>query len=165
VLEFHDRSSDKRCLGVAVGFSVTAPNEAKDSSNQMILPMAGRAAYNGRPLRQDPVEHGFVVRLEDSLTDKSLSCVPRWHWRKTMNLNLPAEANEFVKELVAQGKYQNEEAAVVDGVRLLMGREKLRAEIQVGIDQLDRGESCDEETVFAEVDAVIDEVEASGRDE
>jgi putative addiction module CopG family antidote len=82
-----------------------------------------------------------------------------------MNLNLPAEANEFVKELVAQGKYQNEEAAVVDGVRLLMGREKLRAEIQVGIDQLDRGESCDEETVFAEVDAVIDEVEASGRDE
>lgn len=82
-----------------------------------------------------------------------------------MNLNLPAEANEFVKELVAQGKYQNEEAAVVDGVRLLMGREKLRAEIQVGIDQLDRGESCDEETVFAEVDAVLDEVEASGRDE
>lgn len=82
-----------------------------------------------------------------------------------MNLNLPAEANEFVKGLVAQGKYQNEEAVVVDGVRLLMGREKLRAEIQVGIDQLDCGESCDEETVFAEVDAVIDEVEASERDE
>ena len=82
-----------------------------------------------------------------------------------MNLNLPAEANEFVKGLVAQGKYQNEEAAVVDGIRLLMGREKLRADIQVGIDQLARGESCDEETVFAEVDAVIDEVEASGQDE
>ena len=78
-----------------------------------------------------------------------------------MNLNLPAESNEFVKGLVAQGKYQNEEAAVVDGIRLLMGREKLRAEIQVGINQLDRGESCDEETVFAEVEAVIDEVEAS----
>ena len=82
-----------------------------------------------------------------------------------MNLNLPAEANEFVKGLVAQGKYQNEEAAVVDGIRLLMGREKLRAEIQVGINQLDRGESCNEESVFTEVDAVIDEVEASGQDE
>ena len=82
-----------------------------------------------------------------------------------MNLNLPAEANEFVKGLVAQGRYQNEEAAVVDGIRLLMSREKLRADIQVGINQLDRGESCDEETVFAEVDAVIDEVEASGQDE
>jgi len=80
---------------------------------------------------------------------------------KIMKLNLPAEANEFVKELVAQGKYQSEEEAVVDGIRLLMGREKLRNEIQVGIEQLDRSEFCDEETVFAEVDAVIDEIEAS----
>ena len=78
-----------------------------------------------------------------------------------MNLNLPAEANAFVKGLVAQGKYQNEEAAVVDGIRLLMGREKLRNEIQLGIEQLDRGESSDGETTFAEVNAVIDEIEAS----
>ncbi len=78
-----------------------------------------------------------------------------------MNLNLPVEANDFVKGLVAQGKYQTEEAAVVDGIRLLMSREKLRSEMQVGIDQLDRGESCDEETVFSEVDAAINEVEAS----
>jgi len=80
---------------------------------------------------------------------------------KSMNLNLSAEANEFVRGLVAQGKYQNEEEAVVDGIRLLMGREKLRNEIQIGIEQLDRGEFCDEESVFAEVDAVIDEIEAS----
>ena len=81
-----------------------------------------------------------------------------------MNLNLPVEADEFVKGLVAQGKYQSEEAAVVDGIRLLMGREKLRDEIQIGIDQLDRGESCDQEKVFSEVDAAIDEVEASQQD-
>ena len=74
-----------------------------------------------------------------------------------MNLNLPVEANDFVQALIAQGRYQNEEEAVVDGVRLLMGREKLREEIRVGIDQLDRGQSSDEETVFAEVDAAIDE--------
>jgi antitoxin ParD1/3/4 len=84
---------------------------------------------------------------------------------KAMNVNLPMEANEFVKNLVAQGKYQNEEEAVVDGIRLLMGREKLRSEIQVGIEQLERSESCDEETVFEEVDAVIDEIEASGQSE
>ena len=42
-----------------------------------------------------------------------------------------------------------------------MGREKLRNAIQVGIEQLDRSEFCGEETVFAEVDAVIDEIEAS----
>jgi hypothetical protein len=31
----------------------------------------------------------------------------------------------------------------------------------VGIEQLERGESCDEQTVFAEIDVVIDEVRAS----
>ncbi len=41
-----------------------------------------------------------------------------------MNLNLPDEANAFVQGLVAQGKYQNEEAAIVEGIRLLMGRER-----------------------------------------
>ena len=52
---------------------------------------------------------------------------------KNMNLNLPAEANAFVKGLVAQGKYQNEEDAVVEGIRLLMGREKLRNEILISL--------------------------------
>jgi len=78
-----------------------------------------------------------------------------------MKLSLLAEANALVKGLVAQGKYQNEEDGVVDGIPLLMGRENLRNEIHVAIKQLDRGESCDEETVFAEVDTVIDEIDAS----
>lgn len=78
-----------------------------------------------------------------------------------MNLNLPDEANAFVKGLVAQGKYQSEEAAIVDGIRLLIRREKLRSEIRVGIEQLEHGQSCDEHTVFSEIDAVIDEIEAA----
>ena len=82
-----------------------------------------------------------------------------------MNLNLPVEANDFVKALVAQGKYQTEEAAVVDGIRLLMGREQLRTEIQLGIEQVDRGESSGEDSVFAEIDAAINEVEATQRGE
>lgn len=80
-----------------------------------------------------------------------------------MKLNLPDEADSFVKGLVAKGVYQNEEAAIVDGIRLLMGREKLRSEIRVGIEQLGRGESCDEQTVFAEIDAVSDEASRSWR--
>ncbi len=82
-----------------------------------------------------------------------------------MNLNLPVEANDFVKALVAQGKYQTEEAAVVDGIRLLMGREQLRSEIQLGVEQLDRDESSDEDSVFAEIDAAIDEAKATQRGE
>ena len=70
-----------------------------------------------------------------------------------MNLNLPVEANDFVRSLVAQGKYQSEEDVVVDGIRLLKGREELREKIAAGIEQLDRGELFDEEAVFDEVDA------------
>jgi antitoxin ParD1/3/4 len=88
-------------------------------------------------------------------------CVPRWKWRKIMHLNLPVEANNFVKSLVAQGKYQTEEAAVVDGIRLLMGREKLRSEINKGVEQLDRNEAFDEEAVFAELESEINKIESS----
>ncbi len=77
-----------------------------------------------------------------------------------MNLDLPVEANDFVKSLVAQGKYQSEEAAVVDGIRLLMGRERLRGKIDTGIQQLNRGESFDEATVFAEIESEICRIES-----
>ena len=78
-----------------------------------------------------------------------------------MNLNLPSEINDFVKGLVSQGRFDSEESAVVEGVRLLMTREKLRSEIQKGVEQLDNGQSSDEETVFAEVNAEIDKIESS----
>jgi antitoxin ParD1/3/4 len=68
-----------------------------------------------------------------------------------VNLNLPVEANDFVRSLVEQGKYQSEEAAVIDGLRLLMGREGL-----------ERGESFNEDAVFAEVEAEIRDVESPG---
>ncbi len=77
-----------------------------------------------------------------------------------MNLNLPVEANDFVKSLVAQGRYQSEEDAVIDGIRLLKGREELRAKITAGIEQLDRCESFDEDAVFDEVEAEIRRIES-----
>ncbi|MCC9658874.1 ribbon-helix-helix domain-containing protein [Rhodopirellula halodulae] len=77
-----------------------------------------------------------------------------------MNLNLPSELNDFVKGLVAQGRYNSEEDAIVEGIKLLMGREQLRGEIQKGVEQLNAGEFYDEEAVFDEVNAEIDKVEA-----
>lgn len=76
-----------------------------------------------------------------------------------MNVNLPVEVNDFVRSLVAQGRYQSEEDAVVDGIRLLKAREELRAKMAAGIGQLDRGESFDEEAVFDEVEAEIRRIE------
>ena len=78
-----------------------------------------------------------------------------------MNLDLPNDINEFVKALVSEGRFDSEEAAVLEGVRMLMGREQLKGEIQVGIDQLDNGQHFDEETVFAELNAEIDRVEST----
>jgi antitoxin ParD1/3/4 len=79
-----------------------------------------------------------------------------------MDLNLPVEANDFVRNLVAEGRYESEEDAVIDGIRLLKGREELRAKIAAGIGQLDRGESFHEEVVFDEVEAEIRRIEALG---
>ena len=78
-----------------------------------------------------------------------------------MNLNLPSDINTFIRSLVSDGRFDSEEAAIIEGVRMLMGREQLKAEIQVGIDQLDSGQYFDEETVFAEVNAEIDKVEST----
>lgn len=78
-----------------------------------------------------------------------------------MNLNLPNEIDDFVKGLVSQGRFHSEEAAVVEGIRLLMSREQLRSEVQKGVDQLENGEFFDEESVFAEVNAEIDKIESS----
>ena len=78
-----------------------------------------------------------------------------------MELNLPHEINDFVKDLVAQGRFDSEQSVVVEGVRLLMTREKLRGEIQEGVQQLENGHWSDEKTTFAEVEAEIDEIESS----
>ena len=78
-----------------------------------------------------------------------------------MDLNLPHEINDFVKDLVAQGRYDSEESVVVEGVRLLMTREKLRGEIEKGVRQLENGQWSDEEGTFAEIEAEIDRIESS----
>ena len=77
-----------------------------------------------------------------------------------MNLKLPSEVSDFVKDLVAQGRFNSEEDAIVEGIKLLMDREQLRGEIQKGVKQLDAGNFYDEDTVFAEVNSEIDKIEA-----
>ena len=68
-----------------------------------------------------------------------------------MNIDLPADAMEFVEALVASGQYSSANEAVADAVRLLMSRQQLRADIQKGIDELDAGQGMDGSVVFAEL--------------
>ena len=68
-----------------------------------------------------------------------------------MQIDLTGDAAHFIEGLVASGEYQSADEAVADGVRLLMGRQQLRAEIQKGIDELDAGQGIEGARVFAEL--------------
>ena len=70
-----------------------------------------------------------------------------------MNVELPADAVQFVEGLVASGQYKSANEAVAEGIRLLMNRQQLRADIQKGIDELDAGKGIDGDVVFAELRA------------
>lgn len=68
---------------------------------------------------------------------------------------IPAEFEPFVRERIDTGKYQSEQEVLTAALTLWKLREEqmdeLRAKIQVGIDQLDRGEKVDGETVVQEL--------------
>ena len=80
----------------------------------------------------------------------------------TRNVNLTETQDAFVERLVRSGKYQNASEAVRDAIRGLQQRLKedelrlrvLRREIQIGIDELDRGEYL--EVADADLEAALD---------
>lgn len=60
---------------------------------------------------------------------------------------IPAEFRPFVSDAVASGRYRSEEELIAAALRLLEDRDRrltaLREDIQIGIDELDRGEGID----------------------
>ena len=74
-----------------------------------------------------------------------------------MNVQIPQEQQAIVEELVAAGRFSSVQEAISEGIRLLASNEKLRLEIQVGIDQADRGELFEHDTVFAQLKAMAAE--------
>lgn len=86
----------------------------------------------------------------------------------TRNVNLTAEQDAFVEEMVKSGKYQNASEAVRDAVRGLQQRwqqdehklELLRAQVQAGIDALDRGEFT--EIADVDLEAALDDLATTG---
>jgi antitoxin ParD1/3/4 len=66
----------------------------------------------------------------------------------TRNINLTAEQDAFVDEVVDAGEYQNASEAIRDALRALQQRRRedslklkvLRAQVKAGTDALDRGE-------------------------
>jgi antitoxin ParD1/3/4 len=76
-----------------------------------------------------------------------------------MALELDPEIDKAIDELVASGGYDSRREVVREAVALLKSREilreeslqRLRREIQIGIEQIDRGEVFDGEQVFEEL--------------
>lgn len=73
-----------------------------------------------------------------------------------MNVQLPAELERFLSDLVDGGSYDSRDLAIHDALWLLKSRfdlEKVRTEelkrlIAVGVEQADRGDVIDGEEVF-----------------
>jgi antitoxin ParD1/3/4 len=77
-----------------------------------------------------------------------------------MNISLTPELESFVDSKVASGRYQSASEVVRAGLRLLEQSEQdreaalaeVRQKIQLGLDQIQRGEVFDGEAVFDELD-------------
>ncbi len=80
-----------------------------------------------------------------------------------MNVSVGKDFEEFVKAKVASGDYASVSEVVREGLRLLKERERLleariqslRGEIQVGLDQADRGDLLDGETTMQDLRAAL----------
>ena len=85
----------------------------------------------------------------------------------TRNINLTAEQDAFVEEVVRTGKYQDASEAVRDAVRRLqqglqvdeLKLELLRTHIKAGLDALERGAFT--EVDDADLDATLDGLAAT----
>jgi antitoxin ParD1/3/4 len=76
-----------------------------------------------------------------------------------MNVSLTPELEKFITDKVSTGTYQSASEVVREGLRLLIEKDevrrhqmdRLRQDIQVGLDQLDAGQGIPADEVFAEV--------------
>jgi putative addiction module CopG family antidote len=71
-----------------------------------------------------------------------------------VEIQLPEEHLAIIEDLVASGRFLSAEDAVLEGIRLLAANERLRSHVQVGIDQSERGDVHDHDTVFAQLKAM-----------
>jgi len=85
-----------------------------------------------------------------------------------VNISLTPELEQLVKDKVSSGRYHSVSEVMGEALRLLDERDRvqekrlaeLKAKIQVGIEELERGEGIDGEEVFAEIEEDIRRAQA-----
>ena len=80
-----------------------------------------------------------------------------------MIVDLSEEQQAIVRNLVKAGRFSSAEEALTEGLRLLVSSERLRQQVQEGIDQADRGELVDHDTVFGQLRAMASANQATSR--
>ena len=89
------------------------------------------------------------------------------------NISLTKECIDLIQKKVDSGMYSSASEVVREGLRLLQDQdllkqakfEALKQDVQLGFDQLDRGEKVDAETVMQETQKIIDEAKAGRKRE
>lgn len=76
-----------------------------------------------------------------------------------MEIQLPKEHRSVIESLVAAGRFSSAEDAVLEGIRLLAAKERLRSQVQIGIDQAEQGDVHDHDTVFGQLKVMAVEAE------
>jgi antitoxin ParD1/3/4 len=97
------------------------------------------------------VTQGYLPETTDLLK------YPRNMEQTAVSITLKPELEKRVQEKVRSGAYRSPEEVILAGLSLLESRdqklEALRADLQIGLDQLDQGEGIDAELVFAELES------------
>jgi Arc/MetJ-type ribon-helix-helix transcriptional regulator len=76
-----------------------------------------------------------------------------------MTVEIPVDYGPVVQMLIADGRYRDEEEVVAEGLRLVLMQDKLREDLQVGLDALNAGNRIEASEAYAEARRRIRAVE------
>jgi antitoxin ParD1/3/4 len=76
-----------------------------------------------------------------------------------MTVEIPTNYGPVVQKLIADGRFRDEGELVAEGLRLVLMRETLRADLQAGVDDLNAGNRIAAGEVYAEARRRIKTIE------
>ena len=80
-----------------------------------------------------------------------------------MSTEISADNQRYLEQAVARGIYRDRAAAIDEALALLKRRDQLRSDVRAGIEQADRGELLDAESVFQRLLARAHQIESNSR--
>lgn len=82
-----------------------------------------------------------------------------------MSAEISANNERYLQQLVERGIYRDRAEAIAGAIESLNRRDQLRIDVRAGIDQADRGELLDAESVLRRLLARAHQIEANARPE